>query len=816
LLLTYFEDPRPKQSTLIRDLALGQSTFYRQLGAAVEAFERAVIAQLQPSLRLEQPAARALIGRDAVLREITDALSHGGVVTLIGPSGIGKTSLGATVCQSWPAAPARTAPNIFWYTFRPGLTDNLHHLIFSLALFLHQHGVSNLWLQLIAQAPDTDFDAGKAMAIIRNSLEALRISPSLLCFDEVDLLLPSDLDDSETHQQLRSFLEDLATSPRGGAPMLCIGQRLVLEPERNRTFVLTRFALDETRALFAHARVEVDDTVCAAAQQYTRGNPLLLQLLLTLHHLGEPVLTQLSQLSASVSIDWYLARMRRHLSAKEQDVLDALCVFETPAPAALWRKHAKTIERLIALNLLEKDASEALAMPQALREALYRQLPADLRVRMHLSAADVCAAHAAYTLAAHHYVRGERPELAIWIWHTHRDAEIRQGQAQTALRIFEPLSGGLLTNEQDRRALALLLAELAYLRGRHEMGLEALGAVSWKPAGAATARAQHLRGKLLARRGDIDAAITAYRGALDNLDGGPSARPVSLRTDIAGAYLVRARDATKARREAQLARIDVEVLLANIEDEAGDLVKADAHLRTALEMAQGDGDSRRLARIHELLGILAARRADADTAERHLIEASQQYEAHGDLIRAVGMSSSNIAFAYLMARRYADAIAPAQRAVEFYQAMAQPYELALNEANMAEAYANLGDAVNAEAHVQRALAQEEAVVRSQCLYVLGHVSRMQRRFADAECLCREALACAEEHGDPWAKAYALRTLAETHRDAGDEPRALEVFEASRAVFQALGHRLEAEHVSQQLRALSPHTVTADHKNHEKP
>jgi tetratricopeptide (TPR) repeat protein len=802
LLLTYFQDPRPRQGDLVKQLSVGQSTYYRQLGAAVEALERSVISQLQPSLRLESPAVRPLIGREELQSEVMAALRTGGVVSLIGASGLGKTSLGAALYHAWSAQqgsahalaanPKSQIPNpkSFWYTFRPGLTDNLQHLVFSLALFLHQHGASDLWLQLVSQSPEANYDAARAMAVIRKSLEAFRAAPLLLCFDEVDLLLPGELEDQAEHQQVRAWLEDLAESSRAGAPLLFIGQRLLMQPERNHVFALQRFGLSETRTLLDQVAIEADDARCAAIQNYTRGNPLLLQLWVTLHRLGEPVLTDLTRLASAVSLDWFLARLRRHLAAREQDLLDAICVFDTPAPASLWRRQAKALDRLVQLNLIDRDGADQVSVPQALRDALYRQLPADLRIELHLQAAQACGAHGAYTLAAHHYMLGQQPEMAVWTWHNHRDAEVRQGQALTAWRIFELVRVSALAHEQDRRALALVLADLSHLHGRYADGLMALSETHWRQNGAATARAHELRGKLLAMQGDIDAALAEYRASLDDASRLSAARPISLRTEMARKQLVRARDAAAARREALLAKHDVEVLLGEIEDEGGDLNEARGHFLTALELARVSGDPARLAKANEVLGILEARRLNTDAAVRFLTEASQHYAAYGDVIYATTMRTSNIAFAYLMAGRHLEAIAPAEEAVTFFREMALPYELSLNEANLAEAHAHLGNVVQAEAHVWRAMAQEEAVVRPQCLYVLAHVRRLQGRLAEAERLARDAIDAAAENSDPWSTAYAQRVLAEAQRDAGADAR--EAFTRAHDAFMQLGLQPDAD------------------------
>ncbi|BCX05497.1 MAG: hypothetical protein KatS3mg053_3435 [Candidatus Roseilinea sp.] len=797
LVLTYFQDPRPKQGDLIRQLAVGQSTYYRQLGAAVEALQRVVLSNLQLSLRLESPAARPLIGRDAVLHQVMAALHTGGVVSLIGASGLGKTSLGAALCQAWSnVSPSDNRQSkienrkFFWLTFRPGLTDNLHHVIFALAFFLHQRRASDLWLHLTTRPQD--LGPGKAMAMIRKSLDDLKHQPPLFCFDEADLLLPDELDDSGEHQQLRAFLEEFAESPRNGAPLLFIGQRLLIEPERGRVFTLERFTAPEVHALFEQANVALDATTCQAVLSYTRGNPLLAQLLITLHQLGEPVLDEPSRLASSASLDWFIARLRRHLSPREQDLLDAMCVFDSPAPAGLWRKRTRPLDRLIQLGLVRRDAPDLLSLLPAVREALYRQLPGGVREGLHASAAQACAEQGAFTLAAHHYTLGQQPEMAIWTWHAHRDEEVRQGQAQTALRIFTSPGFAALAGAQDRRALALIVADLCHLLGKHDDGLSALDAAQWPHNRPASSRMRELRAKLLAMRGDVDAALANYRAGLDALP--DRHKPILLRVEMGRQTLFRARDAAAAKAQAILARHDVEVLLGDIEREAGHLDAAAVHYLAALDVAHDSEDPVRLAKINEVLGILEARRLNVDAAQRYLAEAGAHYSAYGNAVCAVGMTNSNKAFAYLMAGRYADAIAPAQQAIAFFEALQLPYDLSINQANLAEAYANLGDAEQAEAHARRALAHEEAAVHAQCLYVLGHARRLQGRFEEAERLCKDAIANAEATGDQWARAYAQRTLGEVYRDWGKREAARAAFERAHEAFVHLGLHADAARV----------------------
>jgi len=332
----------------------------------------------------------------------------------------------------------------------------------------------------------------------------------------------------------------------------------------------------------------------------------------------------------------------------------------------------------------------------------------------------------------------------------------------------------------------LILAQLAYLLGHAEEGATALDSVDWPMARPtySTSRARELRAKLLAMRGDIDTALAEYRASLDSLNSlAPTlTRPITVRTEMAQQARVRARDLALAQHEALLAKADVEILLGALTresayangDDAGEMGAGEMavqhafqHFQLALEAARVSDDPVRLAQINEQLGLMHARLLNVDEAQAHLKEAGRQYQRFGNVICAVGTTRTNMAYAYLNAHRYTEAIAPAQEAIDFFMGMQQPYWLSLNEANLAEAYAWLGQLEQAEALAWRALAHEEVTVRPYCLYVLAEVRRRQQRLAEAQQLCEEALAAAKANSDALAAGPAWRVLANVLAD-GDK------------------------------------------------
>ncbi len=794
LLLTYFEEPRSRQRAVIQALALGRSTYYRYLERAVTLLGDLVTQMLRPALQLERPQPRLLVGRTALLAHARRLLQAGRVLHLVGGGGLGKSSLGAELAAAWPA------DLVFWYTFRPGLTDHFEQLLFALAYFLHQQGSSSLWLHLSANPAAADL--GKSMNALRQQLAALRADPQatppLLCFDEVDLLLPDALNDRPEWRRLREFLEDLAKSDRAGAPMILIGQKLLLEPASGCLITLTPLTYGDIAILLSQAGIELASDQQEQLWRYTSGNPLLLQLFLLLHRRGEPLSTTLAQLSAPLTLEWFLARLRHHLTPSELAVLHKLAVFDGGAPRDSWRSNRKALQALYDLGLANALGTDRIGLHPALRSLIYQQLPTEQQRELHLAAAAIFAERARFTEAAHHYMLGDQPAMALWIWYAHRDQEIQQGQVGAANRIFRTLTPDRLPDEDDRRIYALLKAQLSGWSGENSEGLQTLATVSWPAHSPGAAQAHALRGELLTTLGDIDRALVEYRQSLHVVTALRQTQEIDLHLQVGRRHFTYLNDLGQARTEATLARFDLEILQGEIEDAAGNHRVARLHYTTALELADTVTsqlpNQHRLAKLHEALGILEARYGNLESAVVHIEAAGRYYRAAGNEICAVGVTNTNLSYAYLVKRRYAEVIPPAQVALAYFADRNHPYWLALNETNLAEAYFYLGDLVNAEQHAQRALAREEPIVRPYCLYIIGHLRRVQERWPAAEQFCRDAIAEATALNDPWALGPAWLALAHCLYSAGEADHAVRALQTTLDLYQRLGATAEIAHI----------------------
>ena len=389
-------------------------------------------------------------------------------------------------------------------------------------------------------------------------------------------------------------------------------------------------------------------------------------------------------------------------------------------------------------------------------------------------------------MAAHHYIQAGRPEMALWTWYNHRQQEIEQGQGGAALEMFTPLMQTALPNLEDQRVLALLMAQLCSPAGRTQEGSAALAGVTWSPASLGSAQAHQLRAELLTDVGEIDQALAEYRHSLESVRNLRSTQEINLRTHIGRRALWYLHDLPQARHEVAQARLDLELLQGEIEDTAGNYEAARTHYTNALAQAMQGATDHQRAKLHEVLGILEARYAHLELAVEHIQAAGHYYQAAGNIVCAVGVTQTNLSYAYLVKRRYEEAVPPALRALEFFSELNHPYWLALNEANLAEACFYLGEIEKAEAYAEQGLRREEVVVQPYCLYVLGHVRRVQSRYAEAESYCRQAIDAAEDLQDLWGLAPAWRALGETYRDARRVSEARSAFEQVLTIYRNLG------------------------------
>jgi len=246
------------------ETGFGRARFNDHQSEAIAQVGIHLVQKVRRSLYLENPPIPPrLFERDTSLTSILDHLkttkdTASKSVILTGSGGVGKTTLGGEIAKIWQEenGPA------FWYTIRPGLTDQLSALFFNLAYFLDQQGQSIPWLDLVSK--QGAIQPEPMLGLMRAAIAKLEKKP-LLCFDELDLL-----DSSQSEQgQVIEFINAL----RGTVPMLWIGQQVRLEAGHIEILDgLSLVAIDEfCRASAIHLNPEQ----LTQLQMDTQGNPRL-------------------------------------------------------------------------------------------------------------------------------------------------------------------------------------------------------------------------------------------------------------------------------------------------------------------------------------------------------------------------------------------------------------------------------------------------------------------------------------------------------------------------------------------------------------
>lgn len=759
--LTFF---RPQILFDILDtLGIARATYYRHLSKATQRLGETLIRCVNPSLRLEKPALPAtLLARPQALAACLPPLQRGQSLALLGSGGAGKTTLAAALADR--LAPQRA----FWFTLRPGLNDRLGSLLFALGYFLHIQGASSLWLQLVA-------DGGKvnlriAPGLLRYDLKSLHDRPPLLCFDEIDRLRPLE---AKEHTQMLAFLESL----RGLAPLIFVGRQQRVATDI--AYTLPEFGPSEAAMLLEQMQISLSRSDLARLYNYTGGNPRLLNLFITLHSDDEPLADLIQRAATAPSLEFLLSRIWRCLDEDERRLAGALSVFQCAAPSDAWLPEQPALDRLVARNLALRDAHGGVALLPALRQAVYVRLAPEQRELLHLDAAEARAARGEYTRAAYHYIKGGRPEMAVWIWYERREHEINQGQAAAGLALFDQISHSQLCLE-DREALALLRAELRVVVGESARARADLATIDWSDDRLSTLRARQIAGDIMVRQGKLDQALEEYRAGLSSASAMIEGELALLHTRL-GRIHERQRDLNHAWREARLARYEADNLQGYLQVELGNYAAAHEYYLQALAIAEDLGYAPGQAKTCDNLGQLLARRAEFEAAARYWDRAFAYYKNIGDLSRLARIKANQAGLYIDLGQPHA-AIEPAQEALALYERLGEAHGRAHAAHNLADAHLRTGSLDAAARFADLALREDAAGIRPYSLLTLGEVRLAQGRLDEAEDFCRQAIQAAEASPDNRICAYAWRTLGGVLRAGGRVAAARPAFEKAAELF----------------------------------
>lgn len=767
--------PAPRnQSEIYNDiLHISRPTHDRHLRAAVERLGATLLLRLRPAVRPEQPAMAAmLVGRDTLQAEMVAHLQAGRAVSLTGAGGMGKTSLGAAVADDWHS------PAVFWYTFRPTFNDQLENLLFALGAFLHNHGASTLWHQLIADGGRIK-DAALAVGLAARDLQSLA-APPLLCFDELDFLRAANLDQPDVHHvQLLEFLDSL----RGETAMLLIGQRAFWESDA----LIALDGLSEAHLAELLTTLDVPHTPgdVTTLHEQTGGNPRLAELCIALYEAGEADsfggVLQLLPLSIALLPLWH--RLERRLPRGERRLLQALSVFRSSAPADVWQREGtiEDFDHLVRRRLIRPDDLGGVTLMPALREIVYSDQAIETREAHHMAAAGIRAERGDYTAAAHHLVEAGQADAAVELWYANRQGEINRGQAAAALTIFEHVSQRRLTGKPKKQIL-LLRSELYQMMGEPEKVIDEIEMESWSPDEEESIDAALLQGKALGVIGQVEASRRHYSVGIGTatrlLDG-------LTRTLLERSMSqMRERDLRAAWYDVDLTTHHTEMMKGTLSKQSGDLDRSWRHYELALELATKLDYRTGVARAHLHLANVASRQRKSERAFDHFERAIETYNALGDRV-GCEVTRTNLAAAFIDARRWSQAVNSATKALGFFEQMKDSYWIAVNASNLAESYVELGDLQLAEEYARRVLTEEEPYMYPYALFNLGRIKMKSGQSDAAVKYLKEALAIAARNQDSYLAAFTWEELGHIYANQGDTDQSFSAYGTALELFQQL-------------------------------
>ena len=773
ILREYYVQGRPA-AVVWDQIGLTKNSFHLNRNAAIDALEAVLVAQLQPALRLEQPPLPTpLVERERPLDHTCSLLTTPKMVALIGPGGIGKTALAAQ-------AAADSGRPLFWYTVRPGLNDQVESLVFALALFAHRQGSSTLWAALATQ-PRQSIDE-RVLSALRYALTQIQPLP-LLCIDALELLQPATL---AAHQAFVHCLESL----RGLTPLLLLGQQLPLDADEYIPLVGLSPAGVSLLLLEQQGRAPL--TLRAEFHALTQGNPRLLKLCLAALAVGETDTDLQRALATAPALDLLFSQIVLRLPERERQILMALSVLRSPAPAHNWQQGttADALTNLVAQGFVQTDRHGGLDLPLVYRQLLLHHLDEATSRQLHQQAAVLRSQTGAYTEAAYHLVEAGQPEAALALWREYGAQEIAQGQAATALALFQHVQRLTLAPAAHEQA-TLICAQLQHLTGQPSLAATTLSSLLGKTP-ILTVEAAELTGMIANDRSEFDNAAAAFARALRVAEGLIEVRLAHVHKGRAWLHL-RQRELAQAEQVLGYAQVEIETMRGNLALDQGAYEQAALHYLSALQVAEVLAAPEAIGKCCNNLGGVALFQGRFAEAIHHLNGAVAAYERIGKVAAQAGCRIT-LAVAHNQAGAHRQALAVLKEAEDLLVLRSEPlpWQQALIAQARAEAYLGLGDWPATATHVQAAIAAEEVSILPDAYRVYGELCLSQGDYAQAERWLRQSVELAHTNGDGYLAAYAQRKLGVLYQAMGKDEAATHAVAAAMRFFEEanLPHEIE--------------------------
>ena len=310
----------------------------------------------------EAPAVDRFYGRVEELASVLHALEGNQVVVATGITGIGKSTLGAKVCES-----LRGHRSIVWRTIRPW--DTRTDLAGRFAGFLRAHGRLDLGGLLIGPGP-------KDPARIEDALTSdLRALPAVCIYDDVQ----------NASSEAQSFLQMLVRAiRRAEGPALLLLSRVVPDFYTRRDVAvdasvveISLGGLDRTSCTRLLLDAGIKDPIVGSLTDACGGIPLFLKLL---GSAGPRAVAS----AGWRNLETYIAeQIEPSLDPAERSALEIASLYDVPVPAAgiLLEEdvRGRTLIALRRKGLLTPVGTDLLTVHEAIRTFVRDGLPKERR-----------------------------------------------------------------------------------------------------------------------------------------------------------------------------------------------------------------------------------------------------------------------------------------------------------------------------------------------------------------------------------------------------------------------------------------------------
>jgi tetratricopeptide (TPR) repeat protein len=353
-----------------------------------------------------------------------------------------------------------------------------------------------------------------------------------------------------------------------------------------------------------------------------------------------------------------------------------------------------------------------------------------------------------------------------------------------------------IADERERAAFAIAIGDLLFADGDADAIVGAIAQVNWQTDNPLTPIAHGLLGRAHMLNNDYVDAVASYQTAYEVLERPAQATRVNALRQLGYVHTYMTRDLSAARRAAWQARFETEMLVGNLEEECGKYDLAHTHYIAALAAAQNMTDNSRL--LHDVYcdtGRLLMRSGHYEEAVVLLEKAVALGRSLG-LNQLLALTYNNLTAINIMLRRFDAAVIAAQHGMEICDRLnlKSTYHHAGLATNMSEACHFLGRHDEALRFAQMAIDSEEIAHLSYAYAVIGMSRRALGELDASQAALDRALSWAEQQGDRYAEASALREFGLLYRAMSHESDAQGAFAHSAEIFDALGNTVEADRV----------------------